>query len=89
MLSIHLVIVCHSISDEGDDYLPMVDYRIVFSEMERHVCFNTTIMNDAECEALEFFSVVMSSSAQRVVVAPPIGYVIIHDPPFCSELNCI
>ena len=67
----------------------MVDHRIVFSEMERRVCFNTTIVEDADCEELEFFSVVMSSSTPRVVVAPTTGYVIIHDPPFCSELNCV
>lgn len=82
-------LLAHFISEEGADYLPIVDRRIVFSENARHVCFNTTIMNDAECEELEFFSVVLSSSAPRVAVTPSVGHVIIHDPTFCSELNCV
>ena len=70
---------------EGDDYIGLEDQRITFSEDAQTVCFNVTIMNDGDCEPLEFFTVSMSSSAQRVLVTPFTGYVIIRDPPFCSE----
>ena len=71
--------------EEGSDYLAVVDQTLIFSEEARYVCFNTTIMNDGNCEPLEFFSVKLSSSAERVLVAPSTGYVIIRDPPLCSE----
>ena len=76
-------------TEQGDDYLPVVNQRITFSEAARYVCFNTTIMNDGSCEALEFFTIKLSSSAPRVLAAPSTGYVIIRDPPLCSEQGVI
>jgi hypothetical protein len=74
-------------AEQGDDYLPVVNQRITFSEDARYVCFNTTIMNDGSCEALEFFTIKLSSSAPRVLAAPSTGYVIIRDPPLCTGVQ--
>ena len=73
------------IADEGDDFLGIEGKELIFSRDTRTLCFNVTILNDGDCEGLEFFSLSLTSSQQRVVVAPSTGYVIISDPPLCSR----
>ena len=79
----YMYVPSHVVS--GSDYVAMTNQRLTFSEAARRLCFNTTIMNDGNCEQFEFFIVSLSSPAQKVVVSPSTGYVIIHDPPLCSE----
>ncbi|CAI8024772.1 hypothetical protein GBAR_LOCUS14358, partial [Geodia barretti] len=74
-------------ADEGDDFLGIEGKELIFSRDTRTLCFNVTILNDGDCEGLEFFSLSLTSSQQRVVVAPSTGYVIISDPPLCTSVE--
>ena len=76
-------------TDEGDDFLGIEGEELIFSRDTRTLCFNVTILNDGNCEDLEFFSLSLSSSQQRVLVTPSTGYVIISDPPLCSGFALI
>jgi hypothetical protein len=75
--------------DTGDipDFTAVNSREIVFSPDAQTVCINTTVMNDAACEGMEYFSFSLSSSAPTVQVAPSTSYIIISDPPFCNSVE--
>ena len=78
-----------SVLEEGEDYIGVMDEQLSFSEDVRTACFNVTILNDGVCEDFEYFTVSLSATAQRVIPSPSTGYIIIRDPPLCSQCNRI
>ena len=84
------VCVCVCVgTGEGEDYIGIENKLMRFTPDTRTICCNVTIMNDGDCEDLEYFSVSLSSSVQRVLVTPSTGYIIISDPPLCSQYNVL
>ena len=73
---------------EGEDYgASPSSQSVVFTTDQTRHCINITINNDSTVESNEFFSVVLSSPEERVILNPKSADIVIKDNDSKYQIN--